>query len=460
MKKILSVLICIAMLLMACAFAEGGELSISNVQVSVSDGTVLDLSGIDLRLAAAADEAGGGVRLAVGANGEEVLSAVASVDEEKVALKLDGMSSAYTVSMADIMTMLMEDPDFQELMQLISALDFTEQDLIELIAIVETFMANMDASISETGTEEIDGVTYQSYAINFGEEGYEALFRGIVELLDQHPALMALLLEGSGYETLGQAYDALGMKMYAEGTMLTSESDAEIDLTAYSSVNGEEAAAVNAYGFMSYGVDEEVGLEGVDMTMLMSEVAGEEYISIFEVNGSVFTDTATGAFAGFDGYFIVPIDEENWDGVVLGVYGPQLTGTGLWQLSVSDWNGSFTYDVSFGEVDGLEGVYGIMAADGAEINYYSELQDGVGEFGVSVVAADGTGFEVLTDLALSETDGAWLNVDTANAVNLLTLTEEQTSTAGMELMVILMNVVSELAAANETVAALAGSLMG
>lgn len=459
MKKLMSVLLCIAMLLTACAFAEGSELTISNVAITMGEESTFDLSGIDLRLAAADNEAGGGLRIALGANGEEVISAVASINEQGIALAMDGLSNTYTVSMEDIMQMLAEDPDFQELIQLIEALDFTEQDLVELIGIVETFMANVDASISETGSEEIDGVTYQTYAINFGEEGYDALFGGLAALLDKHPVLVGMIMDGTGYNTVTEAYKASGFKMRAEGEMVSSESEVEIDLTGYASTADGEDVAVNGYGYMVVGTDEEAGTEAVDMTLSLSEIVDEEYVDMFEVNGCVTTATETGELAAFDGYLITPVDEENWDGLSFGLYGPALTGTGLWQLSISDWNETVSFDVSFGNADGVDGVYGLFSAEEAEMSYYFETVDGVGTAGLAY--ADSESFiEVAADVAITETDGAWLAVDTTNAVDILTITEEQIETVSMEAMVALMGALSELAAANDTVAMLVGGLMG
>ena len=463
MKKLLSVLICVAMLLTACAFAEGSQLTISNVSLTAGDGSSLDFSGIDLRLAAADNEAGGGLRVALGANGEEVISGVASINEQGVVLAMDGLSNAYTISVDDIMTMLAEDPDFQQMMQLMAAMDFTEQDLVELVAIFETFMANVQGSISETGTEEIDGASYQTYAVNFGEEGYDALFGGLAALLDKHPALVGMIMDGTGYNTVTEAYEASGFKMRAEGVAISGETEVEVDLMGYASAEGMEEVAVNSYVYVTAGADEEAGVEAVDMSMVLSEVVDEEYIGIVELNGCITYVTETGELAAFDGYIVVPtgtVDGEDvYEGVNFGLYGPALTGTGLWQISISDWNETVSFDVSFGNADGVDGVYGMLAAEEAEISCYVELVEGVGAAGIAF--ADGEEFvEVTADVAITETDGAWLNVDTTNAVDILTITDEQVETVSMEAMIALMGAVSELASANDTVAMLVGGLMG
>ena len=462
MKKFVSVLLCIAMLLTVCAFAEGGELTISNVVVSLGE-EALDFSGIDLRLAAAAGETDGGLRIALGANGEVVLSGLAVLNEQGVALAMDGLSNTYTISMADLMAMMAEDPDFQQMMQLMQALDFTEQDLVELVAIFETFMANVQASISDTGTEEINGETYQTYAVNFGEEGYDALFGGLAALLDKHPALVGMIMDGTGYSTLSEAYEASGMKLRAEGVAISGESEVEVDLMGYGSAEGMEEIAMNCYVYAAAGADEETGTEAVDMSIALSEVVDEEYVGIVELNGCITSVTATGELAAFDGYIAVPagtVDgEEAYEGVLFGLYGPALTGTGLWQISIGDWNETVSFDVSFGNADGMDGVYGMLTAEEAQISFYTETVDGVGTAGVAFADAESL-VEVTADIALSETDGTWTAVDTSNAVDILTITEEQVNTVSMEAMIALMGAVSELAAANDTVAMLAGNLMG
>lgn len=460
MKKILSVLICLAMLLSGFALAAGSELTISNLAVSVSDGTNLDFSGIDLKLAAAESDTGAGLRIALDANGETVLSGVAALNEQGIVLSLDGMNNAYTVSMEDIMLMLAEDPDFQQMMQLIAALDFTEEDLAELIAIFETFSAQIEAGIVETGTEELDGVTYQSYTMSYDEELADALYRGIFGLLDKHPALVSILLEGSDFTSMMEVYEAMGLKIRFEGEALANESESEISLSAYGTANDlEEEIQMNNYIYTTVGIDEEAGVQMEDMTMALSQIENEEYIGIVEVNGCVTTQIETGELAAFEGYLIVPTDEENWDGLSFGLYSPMMTGTDLWQISFGDWNETFTLDISFGQSEGVDGVYGLMLAEDAQLSFYSEMQDGVGEIGFAVADAE-FGVELLADVAVTETDGAWLDVDTANAVDILTITDEQVETFSMEAMIALMGAVSELAAANDTLAVLIGNLMG
>lgn len=464
MKKVLSVLICIAMLLTGLALAEGSELTISNPVISISEAgeeSALDLSGVGLKLAAAGDDAGAGVRIALAANDQEVLSGVAAFNEQGLVLKLDGMSSSYIVSVEDIMTMLSENPEYQEMLQIMSALDFTEEDLDALIAIFETFGAQIEAGIVETGTEELDGETYTTYSFNYGEEVADGLYRGFVNLLDEHPALVSILLEDSGFATVGELYDALGMKVRMEGEGMANETESEISLSAYGTANGlEEELQLNGYAHTIVGMDEETGLVAEDATFALSEITAEgDYVGIVEINGCLTSVAETGELAGFDGYFIVPTDEENWDGVVFGLYGPAMTGTGLWLLSIGDWNETFSFDVSFGNTEGVDGAYGVMAAEGMYMSFYSETQDGVGEVGFAF-GDEEFDLEVIADVAVTENDGAWMNVDTANAVNLLTITEEEIEAAGLELMMTVLNGLSELTASNETLAALVGGMMG
>lgn len=460
MKKILSVLICIAMLLTGFAFAEGSEIALSNLTITASDGSVLDFSGIDLKLAAAGDDAGAGLRLAVGANGKDVLSGVAALDEQGVVLSLDGLSSSYVIPLEDVMLALMSDPDLQQMMQLISTLDFTEEDLAELIAVFEAYGAAIEAGITEVGTEEIDGVTYQHYELVYGEEVADAFYRGLVNLLDKHPAFVSFLLEGTGFSTIGEVYDALGLRLRMEGEALANESEVELNLSGYATSNeSDEEEQINAYAYVTTGADAEAGVEMVDMTLSMSEIEDEEYIGLFEINGCITTVTETGELAAFDGYLIAPDYNDEWDGLVFGLYSPVMTGTDLWQISIGDWQETFVFDVSFGTSEGVDGVYGLLNSDEVQMSFYSEMQDGAGEIGLAV-ADEEFGLEILADVAVTDTDGAWMNVDTSNTVNILTITEEQIEAVTMEAMVVLMNALSEISAANDTVAMLIGGLMG
>lgn len=459
MKKLLSVLICIAMLMTGFAFAEGGKLTISNVSISDNEGNALDLSGIDLSLAAAGDDAGAGLRVAVGANGEDVLSGVATLSEQGVVLKLDGMKNAYTVSFADVMMMLMADPEFQQLMQLVSALDFTEEDLAELMAIMEQFELAYEASITDTGIQEIDGVAYETYAINFPEAGYDAAYRGIFGLLDKHPALVSMLLEGSGYASMMEVYEAMGLRVRAEGTIIANESEAEVDLTGYGSSNDMEEMGINFYAYLTNGRDEEAGVEAVDLSLLVSALEDGELFNVVEANGCVTNVSATGELASFDGYLLVNDGFDEWSGFTFGLYSPQMTGTGLWLITIGDSNGEVSFNLSFGEEDGVSGIYGQFGDAENQLSFFAELQGSEGEIGFATAEGDYE-MEFLADVAFSADDCAWMRVDTTNAVNLLTITEEQTETAGMEAMMVLMNALSELAAANDDFAIMMGNLMG
>lgn len=63
-------------------------------------------------------------------------------------------------------------------------------------------------------------------------------------------------------------------------------------------------------------------------------------------------------------------------------------------------------------------------------------------------------------MTVSDTDGSWLALDGANAVDALNMTDAQMQSLETELLATLLRLASGLAASNETIAALLGGLMG
>ena len=123
MKTILAVLLAMLMLISACAMAEeasGGQLIVRDVVIDMGEGGTLDLSGVDLTLALAGDEAQTALRLALDAAGASVLNVIAAFDEEQLTLRADGISDVYALSYEDLIALIEEaagDIDLSEAFQ-------------------------------------------------------------------------------------------------------------------------------------------------------------------------------------------------------------------------------------------------------------------------------------------------------------------------------------------------------
>ncbi len=95
MKKLLAILLSALMLLSAFAAAEGGSVTLGNVQVSANGEMLLDLSGLELVLAAAESDAGLGLRLALNYGAGSADEAVVWLGGTELALKASFLSDAY-----------------------------------------------------------------------------------------------------------------------------------------------------------------------------------------------------------------------------------------------------------------------------------------------------------------------------------------------------------------------------
>lgn len=447
MKKLLAIILCAVMLLSAAAFAEGTELTINNVVISGSDGTVIDLSGIDLKLAIDKLENQLGLRLTLGGNGEEIASGMASLDESQLLLAATGLSSVYGLDVAELTAAL-------------QGMMITEQDVQDFIAVWEAWSAAMDAAITDLGIEEIEGVAYQNYSINVPAEATDALYTGIIAILDRHPMIVSQLLADTGYNTLAELYAAMEVAITMEGSVSISETDMTMNLVATGV--GADNAQVQVGGdmYMATIVDEATGTTAMDITFMLSEINGDTAKEILTIGCTLAAVNESGEFYGMDGYVIVPEGGEGeYNGVLFGVYSPIMQGADLWQVSLLSYDQTVSMDLAFGETEGADCAYASIVADDVMMNFYYEILNGVGEAGASFQEGDMV-YEAVADIAIGVPEGGWLPMDGANAVDILSLSEEQIQQLYTEGYPLLMNIISGLASANETVAALVGSMMG
>ena len=317
MKRMKSFLALMVALLLAanCVFAlaEGTTMDVSgvaigNVQISVNDELVSDLSGLTLKLDAGQSD--GGSRLAARATvmgGDEVAAqAVIAGGEEqnKFALNVTGMSKPVTLDAA-VLQQLFSEEGMQQLMdQLLAELSDEERAAVE----------EMIAAITELASEEgLDGLTsaYQaymekvneimandmtegdtaaheflysgetkdaeSYVIDVPAEDFQEIMTAACEFYDSIPAFMKLV-------------NALN-KLDGETAEITSFSDvmSEVEMPAvtlyaeaYSATDGSEVE-------MSYVIT----MDGEDLMYLTMVIAEDGADNILTFNVSLADEDET-----------------------------------------------------------------------------------------------------------------------------------------------------------------------
>lgn len=317
MKRMKSFLALMVALLLAanCVFALAEEttmdvsgVAIGNVQISVNDELVSDLSGLTLKLDAGQSD--GGSRLAARATvmgGDEVAAqaVIAGAEEQnKFALNVTGMSKPVTLDAA-VLQQLFSEEGMQQLMdQLLAELSDEERAAVE----------EMIAAITELASEEgLDGLTsaYQaymekvneimandmtegdtaaheflysgetkdaeSYVIDVPAEDFQEIMTAACEFYDSIPAFMKLV-------------NALN-KLDGETAEITSFSDvmSEVEMPAvtlyaeaYSATDGSEVE-------MSYVIT----MDGEDLMYLTMVIAEDGEDNILTCNVSVADEEET-----------------------------------------------------------------------------------------------------------------------------------------------------------------------
>lgn len=463
MKKILAVLLAMLMLISACAMAEeasGGQLIVRDVVIDMGEGGTLDLSGVDLTLALAGDEAQTALRLALDAAGASVLNVIAAFDEEQLTLRADGISDVYALSYEDLIALIEEaagDIDLSEAFQsgfvagvAVGASDGEMPE--ELVTLIDHAAEILPNAVTEAGTQDIDGVEYEVLNIDIDEDGMALLLDDLIAFLD---AYAQDGLEGSGYDSYRQMFDEADLRMSVDGEVRGSEEEiiASINVNAFVA-GATEPETLNIY----VDLTEDFEYETVEVYVVLSGVDGEEEEELIS-----FLATYTGAdgeFSEFDLGIYGP--DSNEASFYMNVCAPAAQGEGLWEfyLSIEDDGESMNFYLDFGSVDGQDEFYAHLSADEETLYINYEGADGVGTLSIGVMDGDESVGGVSATVEVAEDDGAWLPGVADATVDMLTVDDAQLEKLSMEGMSLLMNALSGLAQANETLGALIGSMMG
>lgn len=464
MKKLLAMLLAVLMLISACAVAEetfGGKLVVRDMVISVDGESALDLSGVDLTLAMAGDDVQSALRLAVDAAGANVLNAIAAFDAEKMTIRADGISDVYSLSYEDLIALIEEavgDVDLSEAFMrgfetgVAVGSGAAEGEVpAEISALMEHATEILPNTISDGGTETIDGVEYAVMNIDISEEQMDLLLDDVAAIVDLYAADR---LKDNGYDNCAQLFDEQQLRMSVDGEVCMSDAEIVASINVNAITKDEtEPETLNIY----VDVTEDAENGAVDVYGVFSEVDGEE---IDEIGSFLATYTeADGEFAKFDlGIYDEGSNEASF---YMSVSAPAAQDEGLWEfyLSIEDGTDTVSFSLDFGSVDSQNQIYAYLSAN--EQNIYLDYAgaDGVGTLSIGVMDGEESVGNVSAIVELAADDGAWLPGAADTTVNMLTIDDAQMQKLSMEGTNLLMNALSGLSQANESLAAMIGSMM-
>ena len=262
-------------------------------------------------------------------------------------------------------------------------------------------------------------------------------------------------LEGSGYDSYRQMFDEADLRMSVNGEMYMAEAEIIADINLNVLVADEtEPETLNIY----LDIAEDVENSSVDVYGVFSEVDGEE---TEEMGSFLATYTEVdGEFGEFDLAIYEPDSDEAE--FYFDMCAPAAQDEGLWEfyVNIEDDGESVSFYLDFGSVDGQDEFYAHLIADDETLYISYEGADGVGTLNVGMIDGVESMGGVTATVEGAGDDGAWLPGAADATVNMLTIDDAQMQKLSSEGMSLLMNAMSGLAQANESLGALIGSMMG
>ena len=275
MKKILSVLMSLVLLLSVCAFAEpveaeGAEIVLGDVILSEGTQPILDLSGLDLVFGVYAGETVG-VQLALAAADQEALALNMALEGEQLLLNMTGVTGVYSLNIAELADSMGIDAeavanlDEEDLAAVIKP-----EDQMALMALLMECVTVVQAGTTAAGTEEIDGVVYDVTTIEVAAGQIQPLIEKLVGILDHYPELLA----ETDIESFTQLYEIIAPALAVSGAIYDGEDNAVIDFTLEGGIYSgtEEALSGFANMYIAAGETED---DHVAMHIELSAGSGE-----------------------------------------------------------------------------------------------------------------------------------------------------------------------------------------
>lgn len=458
MKKLLSILLMAALLLSGLAFAQGTELRLSDLVISINNGEAnIDLSGVGLRLALAELDSAAGLRLGVAAADEPVTAATAMLEGGKLLLGMDGVSDTYCVDLGGMLESASVDIN-----SLAGSID--PSVLQDLQAAFVVFLGDVMATMAPMEDVDSNGTDGQRYSFDVSEEAVNSLYHAVMETLDKCPAIASRFLnvDGTQYNSCVEFCELNPLHLSAKGVY--DEGEEKLALRLIIS-NGEEPEKLELYCRLTSGE-----------ALVADDTAGELYIELNTVDAdlnlirecaiSVITickNAQSGEADKLEGCVLTPtggVDEngeEEYEGIYFGVMSAERSPENAVQIYVSDWNEDVYADLRI-----AENFYSVRYQQEdmeVEVSYTpdpaADHTKGMLEISYS---DDGQSLEASASFEAVESDGSWLNLSGDGAVDALTMDEAQQQKLTTELMGELMRAISALASANQTIAALLSAL--
>lgn len=225
MKKLLAILLSVLMLLGAFAVAEGGSMTFGNVQISANGEMLLDLSGLELVLAAAENDNGLGLRLALNYGDNSSDEAIAWLSETALALKASFLSDAYFMDIGPISEQLGEEFSIETAEDVVSQI--SPEDAAAAQEILAAIVEALEAGVTDGGEVEIDGATYEKIDIEITEEETGKVMDAVFALLENHPDV----LENTEYSSFSEMRQAVNPQLSASGSVCTNDTGLVVDVT-------------------------------------------------------------------------------------------------------------------------------------------------------------------------------------------------------------------------------------
>ncbi len=331
LNKFICLMLALAMLLtstvaLAEDAAEPSELimqtiTLGDVQFSMNDASILDLSGLSMSMGGAVDpETGkGAAQLSVLGGDEAAASVHAAWDSSRAVLNVDGLSKPLTLDVEALMTQMFSEENLQALMdqltaemteeeaaafkEMLEALSemFSEENLNSTMEGFNTYMTTvqeitegcMSKPVSEKHTfAQIGEADAQHITLTITEKEVGEIMRAALAVYDSNPAFLklmnaALKMDGedvqiASFAELGDEMELGDIAMNAD--IFVTEDGSNMEMTMHILENDEETGAVgmtlcqegdNLMADMTISVTE--GDEHADVKFNLSAVDSEQF---------------------------------------------------------------------------------------------------------------------------------------------------------------------------------------
>ena len=437
MKRLVTLLLCMMLLLAPAALAAGKSATISNMSMAIN-GDEYTLNGIELVLGFGEADDATGVHLAVNANGETAADLSLELIGNKIIAYAEGISDVYSIDLQTVEDMLDEaleqyGVDWEDIFETIG------KELPEMLekwsASIEKITAVISESVTEDGTVDLNGETATHYVISVSEQNMKKLLDELSDLLDD------FVDEPDGV-------DLDDMNLSVEGTLDVGETmmAAEIRVIERDEATGDTATLV----IVQNGTSAE---EGGKTTRRMD-------CSVYVENGdsreSVLTQTTE--------YYMI---------------GDAITG--LEYNAVDEEGNTILIRLTLPEDQSVEGPYALYLLANSEIELNAEMSKGLLHLNLTApdgsmslnadqfsrgqthvafeTVADGETLALSFDLTQTEDEAEWMNTAVETTVDMLTMDEEQSQKLMTELTAKGIELLGALAESSETLAAVLDDAM-